>query len=218
MSYNLFGRIKEKVSQWGCFALFFTPFILVGLWTLFYSIYNIYKSEKSEYWNQIPATILKVEMVTVGDNDGGSSDKVEVSYLYFIGKKKYMGNKIGFGYGANSTENQEVLFFKLEKSKIILIYVNPDDETESVVCPGINNSIFGLLIFSIMWNSLISIFILPLFLKDGKNTEETKLSFKKYFGIVLIIWITGIFLLVSKSINFNIENNLKILEERVLPK
>ena len=63
-----------------------------------------------------------------------------------------------------------------------------------------------MLIFSIMWNSLISIFLLPLF------TKNIKYDPKKVLPFVVIIWLIGFTLLLTKSVKTNIENRIEVIE------
>lgn len=201
----------NKIKGYGCIGLFFLPFVLVGIWTLFYSLINIYNSQRTEYWTKVPATIEHVELEYDSDSDGGGTYEVHIGYKYIINDKQYFGNKIAYGYGGNNTEDHSALFNKLENSKKIAVFVNPKDNSNVIIIKGINNSIIGLLIFSIMWNSLLSIFIIPLFLK-----EDSKFSFKHISISVITIWIIGISLLVSDSIKIPFEDKIEVIESKKL--
>ncbi|MFH6999577.1 DUF3592 domain-containing protein [Flavobacterium sp. FlaQc-57] len=198
-----------KIKGYGCIGLFFLPFILVGIWTLFYSLINIYNSQKTEGWNKVPATVEHVQLEYNSDSDGGGTYEVHIGYKYVINNKRYFGNKIAFGYGGNDTEGHSSLFNKLENSKKITVFVDPKDNSNAIIIRGINNSIIGVLIFSIMWNSLLSIFFIPLFMK-----EDSKFTFKYVLISVMIIWIIGISLLVSDSIKIPFEDKIEVIESK----
>lgn len=198
-----------KIKGYGCIGLFFLPFVLVGIWTLFYSLINIYNSQRTENWTKVPAIVEHVELAYNSDNDGGGTYEVHIDYKYKINDKEYFGNKIAYGYGGNDTEGHSALFNKLENSKKIAVFVNPKDNSSVIIIRGINNSIIGVLIFSIMWNSLLSIFIIPLFLRDN-----SKINFKHISISVITIWIIGISLLVSDSIKIPFEDKIEVIQSK----
>lgn len=203
-------ELKEKKTSWGCVILFFMPFVLVGLWTFFSSIINIYNSEKTQNWPKVIANVKNVKLDYHNDDDGGESYEVKIKYEYLINNKKYQSEKVGFGYGMNGTEDHESLFYKLENSKKVIAYVNPNNNSDSILIKGINNSIIGMLIFSIMWNSLLSIFLIPLFTKDNPRYSP-----KKIMPFVVIIWIVGFVLLLTKSTHIAIENKVEVIEYKL---
>ena len=94
-----------------------------------------------------------------------------------------------------------------------MVYVNPNDENESVIVSGINNSIFRNLIYTLMWCTFISLFISPKSLKQNSMLEP---FLKIYYFIVLILWIIGIFPFLTKSLNYNVKENIKIIEGKAI--
>ena len=200
------NEIPKEKSPSGCLILFLAPFILIGIWSLSYSLKNIYKSVSTSDWTRVTATINDLKLDHEIDDDGGESDLVKINYEFFIKNKNYHSTKIAFGYGRNNTEDHESLFHKLENCKKVIAYVNPADNYDSILIKGLNNSIIGMLIFSIMWNSLISIFLLPLF------TKNIKYDPKKVLPFVVIIWLIGFTLLLTKSVKTNIENRIEVIE------
>lgn len=132
-------------------------------------------SQVSKFWTKTTATVESVEMHV---SKRGSSRKskttyeVYVKYAYIIGNKKYRGSNVGFGYDQNNTEDHSAIFNSLKYAKKISIYVNPFDLEESVITTGLNNSVIGVFIFSVMWNSMIGMMILQLVYKDGPKQEN----------------------------------------------
>ena len=200
-------KTGDKIKSYGCIGLFFLPFVLVGIGTLFYSLFNIYNSQKTQDWTRVIADVQNVKLDYHDDNDGGGTYVVNINYKYIINNKKYSGNRIAFGYGGNDTDDHSSLFSRLENAKRIVVFVDPNDGSEAGMIKGLNNSIIGLLIFSIMWNSLLSIFIIPLFIK-----KETNINLKNLLFIIVIIWIVGISLLVSHSLNFSFGEKIEVIE------
>ncbi len=201
--------IVTKMKGYGCIGLFFLPFVLVGIGTLVYSLNNIYNSQKTGDWTKVTATVEHVKIDRESDGDGGSTEVVYIKYKYAINNKEYLGNRIAFGYGGNNTEEHFLLFSKLENAKKIAAFVDPDNNADAIIIRGINNSIVGLLIFSIMWNSFISFFLIPLFLKEG-----SKFNFKHVFIMVGVIWVTGFYLLLSDSIKIPFEDKIEVIESK----
>lgn len=159
---------------------------MVGLGTLLFSSYSIFKTEQAKGWIPVSANIEKTD-ITSHSNKGTVSHEVIVRYLYVIEGKKYSGNRIAFGYGMNNIDDHDGLYSKLENSKKVLVYVNPSNNEESVIVPGMNDSITGLLIFTILWNSFIVVFgILPFVIKGvDKNNEPRFKAKKKLLGLFL---------------------------------
>jgi hypothetical protein len=198
LGFNKF--IKE--SGWG--LLLIIPFLAIGILTLFLSIKNIHKTEQAEDWNQVPANIEGVDIESIKGSKGTKSYKVIAKYSYIIGSKKYFGDRIAFGYSMSNFEDNHGLFYKLKESKKIMIYVNPKNESESVIIPGMNGSIIFVLIFSTLWNCTLVGSVLSLCYERIKN----------YNGIFLFcVWVGGVFLLISGITNIDIVSKVKILEE-----
>jgi hypothetical protein len=190
-----------KDSGWG--LLLVIPFLVVGIGTMLFSTKNILKAEQAKDWIKIPANIEKID-IDSHSNKGTTSYEVIAKYSYKIGVKKYLANRIGFGYGLNNIEDHEELFSRLENSKKIMVYVNPNDKNESVVIPGINDSIIFVLIFSTLWNLTIVGSVLSLCYE----------RIKKYNGFFLFcLWGGGIFLLMSGITHIDIVSKVKVLEE-----
>lgn len=205
---NLGSLIKGK----GCLVLFLIPFICMGLIGLFYSINKMYEGYTCRDWGRIIANVEKVDFVIKKSSgrNSGTSYLVNVKYNYLINNKKYSSDRVSFGYGANNTDNHHQIFDVLKGAKRIVVYVNPEDSAEAVVVPGINNSIMGIFIATIMWNSLV-IVLSVLFLGNIKTDN-------KWLGIVLIsfvglIWAIGFGILTTKSFNVQIEKKIEVVEK-----
>jgi len=144
--------------------------VLLGVAVFLYGAFLTFKSQYAKSWIPTPAKIELIDIKTSNDSDS-QTDKVTLQYSYTVGGKKYIGNKIGFGYGFSNVEDNTALYETLKTAKKIMIFVNPRNLQESVVIPGLNNIILGFFIFSIMWNSLLAVFLVPAFLKEteGEN-------------------------------------------------
>ena len=169
---------------------------------------NIYTVESTKKWIPTIATLNKVELKhSDNDSDGTFSEKIDLEYRYNINEKMISGNKLAIGYTLNNIENHSELFYKLQNASKILVYYNPNDISESYAILGYNNSIIGLLIFTIMWNSVFIFFIFN-FIFPQKQTKKISIF------ILITIWISGFIILLNKESLFNIQNKLIVIEKK----
>ncbi|WP_281232621.1 DUF3592 domain-containing protein [Flavobacterium gelatinilyticum] len=201
---------KDKLKAYGCLGLFFLPFVAVGIWTLYKSVCNVYNSQKTDDWKKVTALVDKIDIEYHSDSDGGETSEVIIQYKYAIHNVNYTGTKIAYGYGNSNVEEHSQLFYKLEKAKKIAVFVNPDDYSEAVIIRGMNSSIVFLLVFSIIWNSLISFFLLPLLMK-----KNSKFNIKKYFLVVIVIWIVGFTILLSNKFDIGFTEKVEVIEHKI---
>ena len=218
MRYKL-GSIKKIIKEWGLVTLIYAPFVYLILYFFSNSFLNIYKTEIARNWIPVAAEIklvsfnLERSYSNIHD-EYVSNINVVTKYSYKINNKIISGNKIAFGYDEESFDDDVdmEIFNKLENCKLVMIYVNPNNENESVIAPGINNSIFRNLIYTLMWCTFISLFIIPASLK---KISKLKPFFKIYYFIILVLWIIGIFPYITKSLFPERINKIKIVEEKV---
>ncbi|OAZ04103.1 DUF3592 domain-containing protein [Flavobacterium succinicans] len=204
MINNKLDHIKEKITVWGCGIGLIAPFLLVGLWTLLFSCYSIFKSEQSKDWLQIPADIVKTDLKTHRSHDLKTTSQVLIQYEYEINSKKYTGDRLAFGYKGSNIEDHDDLFFILGNATRIIVYVNPNDNNESVIITGLNDSILFILIFSIMWNFTMIGIVLSVYQEKSKN----------YIGVsLLFVWFGGVLLLASGITHIDIESKINVIEE-----
>lgn len=204
---------RNFIIGWGCGLVFILPFLLIGLGCLSFSLYYIFKTEQAKGWIQIPANVQKID-IDSHSNKGTVSYEVIAKYFYTIEGKKYSGDRIAFGYGMNNIDDHDGLFSRLQSSKRIIIYVNPNDKQESVIVPGMNDSIVGLLIFSILWNSfIVALGIVPLFVKGVDRNNKPKYTSREATLIIAFVWGIGIILLLSKCLHIDIESKINVIEE-----
>lgn len=143
----------------------FSPFILMGLGMFLFPSYLIIRTLQAKSWIPTQAAIALVDL----NDTRGSELKKAFQYTYFIENKKYVGNNISFGLNQSDVENNYQLFSTLKEAKKIIVYVNPNNPNESVVLRGFAYTYPGLLIGSFMWNSLVAIFVIPVFFENLKD-------------------------------------------------
>ncbi|MBC5863711.1 DUF3592 domain-containing protein [Flavobacterium turcicum] len=197
-------RIKELVVKNGWKSWLIIPFLGIGLMALFFSLKNIIKIQEAKDWTQTAANVEQVSIDSRKNSKGSESHELIIKYTYIINSKKYSGGNLAFGYSMNNFEDHQDLFRKLQESKKIMVYVNPNDKNESVIIPNINGSIVFVLIFSILWNATMIGSLLTLLYEN----------IKKYIQVLLIlIWLGGIYLLLSGATNIDMESSVVVLEK-----
>ncbi|MET3027236.1 DUF3592 domain-containing protein [Flavobacterium sp. UW10123] len=204
-------KIERFLKRGGCISLFMLPFLIVGLGVFAYTLYCFAKNEQAKKWAKISAHIEQADF-DIHSRKGTDVYEILIRYSYEIEGRKYLSNRIYFGYGGSNLEGQEELFFKLKSSRIINIYVNPDKKNEAIIIPGWNDSITFMLIFSLMWNSFFGVFCFAPFFKDLDENSNSKFSYKKMALGVAIIWILGFVILLSDCLHTNIESRIDVIE------
>ncbi len=216
---NMLDILKKKIKEWGWTIVPYTFVAYLVLNFFLSSFFNIYKTTTAKNWIQLPA---EVQSVSYDINSYYSAtfekmlneEEVIIRYSYQIENKFFYGDKIGFGYDKKSFDDSidDALLSKFKKNKHIVIYVNPDNKNESVIAPGLNDSIIWDLIITLMWAPLILFFITPFNFK-----QNNRLLFRIYNVIVLIIWVFAIFIYPTENLKFNIQDNIKSIEEPKTP-
>ncbi|WP_165823821.1 DUF3592 domain-containing protein [Pseudochryseolinea flava] len=198
---------KKPVSKWaiGCGVLFFTPFVAVGLGTLGLVCYQFFQVMQANNWQSVRAEVLSIEMVSSEDSES-TSYKIQMEYKYGVHGESYVGERVSFNVGMNNVEHYYELFDKLNRAKVITVFVNPDKPGESVVYKGVTNAMIGILIFSLMWNSLIAAFILPMLFK--------RVQMKQVLIVVFVVWGVGIVKFVAHVGDIYIADGVTVLEQR----
>jgi len=169
------NKISSDRKGVGCLTLFFFPFVLLGLGTFLFSSYYFFKSIQASTWQKAEAQIIYTNLDKKKAHRIDDVDTYEnkAEYLYAIDGQEYKGNKIGFGYSQNNFDRHFQVSEKLKYAHKITVWVNPRNHSESVISKGINNSTIGVFLFSLMWNSLVGSFIVPIICayRDRKNVN-----------------------------------------------
>ncbi len=196
---------KKSIKSMGCLVLFITPFVLIGIGTFGLALYQFGKVAQARNWTPVHAKVLSVEMVSSSDSES-TSYKVEMKYKYSVSSQTFMGSSVSFNSGMNNIEHYGELYNALNQSQVIQIYVNENDPAESVVIRGVTNAMIGMLIFSIMWNSLLLTFLL--------RALKRKLEMKKVLVVTLVIWALGIGKFIFQVGDIDISTQVSVIEAR----
>ena len=190
-----------KVIGNGCGVLFILIFLIVGIWPLYLSITNFYLQNKTKDWIPIEAHIKDVDFITTyHTGSSGKSYEVKCSYTYIIENNEYTNNTISIGYGSNNTENHNELYELLRYNDKVTAYVNPEKYENSTLAKGVNSSTTSLLIFSILWNGFILIFL------KNKN--------KRILIIFALLFISGLLIIISGVTHTNFKEKINIIDKK----
>jgi len=160
----------------GCMVLFFAPFVIIGLGTFLVSTYSFFKTIQARNWVKTEAVIEHTNLNVSRANRADDVDtyKNSISYVYTIDGQKYRGDQVGFGYSQNNIDRHHQVARKLKYLHKIKVWVNPNNPVESVLTKGTNDSAIGLFLFSLMWNSLIGVFLIPLIIASRLDDEKNE--------------------------------------------
>ena len=135
----------------GAFIFLGIGFILFTIGIVFY-----FKGIKTESWKPIVGRIKKVKLgvySTKSPSDYNISYKCLVNYDYDSPNENgiIQGDKIAIGYysGGNKEGHQKIKE-KLESSDKVQLWMNPNDETQTVICKGSTRIVYFLWTFGLM--------------------------------------------------------------------
>ncbi|WP_018344091.1 DUF3592 domain-containing protein [Cytophaga aurantiaca] len=201
-----FGDLKKHKLGLGCMVLFFLPFVIGGFGSLFFVTYKFYKVSEAKNWKPTHANMLFAEQYSSNGRNGSARYDVNVKYEYFVGAKFFIGNSVSFYSGKNNLEKYGALYDSLYSAKVVEVYVNENDPSESVVIRDVTNSMIGLVVFSLMLNALLMVFLLPHFFKQ--------LTAKKILVFTCIIWALGISKMIFHIGDIDISKKVVVIEKK----
>lgn len=197
--------VSQKRKKYGCLILFFAPFVLVGLGTFFMSLYQFGKVIQAKGWVPVEAKVLSLDIIW-SESSETSTSTIKMEYAYVVGAETFTGTRVSFSPGSTNVEDHGALYDALNHSRVIRIYVNKNDPTESVVIRGVTNGIVFIALFSIMWNALLMVFLLPMVYKKAQP--------QKLLVITVIIWVLGFSKFIFSIGDIDMAGQLYVIEER----
>ena len=184
----------------GCIILFISPFLFIGVWTLYSSLNKLYLQNKAKDWIPVEAEIRDVDFITTRIGFRGESFETQCTYTYTFRDEKYTSNTISIGYGSNNTENHRELYDLLKYTNKITAYINPNKPSDSILAKGMNSSAISLLIFSILWNGFIIVFY------NSKN--------KKLLIGFMLLFIIGLATIISGVSHTDFKKKINIIDKK----
>jgi len=136
---------------------------LSGLFLTSIGIIAIIDGLESKNWKKVKGTILSDVHFSDLSIDRGSKNKSSVQYKYTFENKEYTSNKITtsskFFSSFHLITNKDLMGYKTGMD--VDVYINPQDENDSVLKPGVQTPdvihlIIGVIVLSINLIQLIS--------------------------------------------------------------
>jgi len=152
-----------KMSKKNNFVFFFMSIlpIIIGIYFLFMGTKEIIIADKSSEWpsveGKIISSVLGKNISTYRRHPRGAPE-ILFSYEYEVYKHIFRGNRVIYGYINNFFTSDAYRQSKIyPKAKVIKVYYNPNNYTQSVLEPGIH--------FPYSWNKILMslILFLPLY-------------------------------------------------------
>jgi len=159
-------------------------FLFIGFVVFIIGLVLFFKGKNTNTWKPIVGRINEVKFGARYDNDSNGSGMsyqclVEYEYDSLKGNGILKGNKIAVGYmSTNSKKGHKAIQQKLQSSNQVQLWVNPQDESQSVICKGTNRFAHVLMTFGVMI-MLFAIGMMPL-------TKKKKSPSGKIFQVEII--------------------------------
>lgn len=187
---------KKKVGYLLLIFLFFIGSVFFS----YRSILAICDIHRSENWEETTAKIIATDF-RIRQGGKGTTYWVLVDYEYFHSEKIFRGNKISFGYDSGSKKYENALYQVFKNAKMIKVFVNPNNPTESVIVKGFSDAVLFQIFFAISFCVFTIIYLIALF-------SEQKIT-KKVGFLVVSFWLLGFIIL--HFVHIPIENKIIII-------
>ncbi|MFC5045402.1 DUF3592 domain-containing protein [Aquimarina hainanensis] len=198
---------KRDLPANGCISLLVLPFLLIGMVSLYLSVSPIYFQFKARNWIPVNAQLIDVTLIKTPHGDGpGYSYETQCNYTYTYKHNTYTNQTISFGYGNNNTENHEELYDMLKYTTEVVAYINPKNPQDAILAKGINSSTISLLVFAILWNGMLGIFVARFFINHKSHII--------YTWVFIFVFISGFILISSQVLHTDFEEKIKIVTQK----
>lgn len=207
MKYNY--QTYDKSELYGIVTILILALVL-GIYSIFSAIKLVWNTTDTKNWKKVTANIESINFISEECNTGSTKcEEVVISYNYKIGKIKYQGNKIAYGYSRNSVNNHRKIFQMLKYAYKVEAYIDPNNYSKSVLIRNLKQSTSFIIMFSVIFNSLVIGLAYLSLIGTNKRRKETSILFG-----VLGIWILIISLYSSNLSKTDLKKELIILERK----
>jgi len=133
-------------------------FIFLGIGFILFTVGIVlyFKGVKTENWKPIVGRIKEVKLEAYySRNSNGYKESYQCSVNYEYDSPKgngiIEGNKIALGYkSSNNKKEHQKIKSKLSSSNKVQLWINPNDETKTVICQGPNPIVYYYWTFGLM--------------------------------------------------------------------
>lgn len=164
----------------GCLVLFALPFAVVGIVVAFMAGLMLWDWAEARNWQEVPARILHVELET-HQGDDSTTYEVVARYEYQFAGETYIGERVGFGSGADNIgsfhhdKQSELESFK-SQSRPFRCYVDPDHPSRSILYREMRWGLFTLMgLFGLVFGGVgIGLMVAGVWGKRSLEEEEAR--------------------------------------------
>ncbi len=197
--------MSSKNRKFGCGGIFLIVILLFFSGILIYSLFITSKSFLVYSWPQVEAEIL-FSNTESSSSSTNTTFRTISEYKYQFEGKQYSNDGLAVGYGFNdNVENNGEIRQLLEEGVLVKAYVNPGEPQEAYLVAGLHHSIVFALIFTLMFGTLISFFVVPI-LTNGR------VNMRKLLWLLIIIWAGGVIYLLNRPFDISIANKIEVIE------
>ena len=184
-------------------SLFALPFFSVGVWMLWSISSTLLNAWQMDAWVQADARLTRAGYET---HSGDDSDTYEAfaSYNYSIGDQSYSGDRVSLSGGADNIGSyQEDIGRNLlnahSSGESILIFVNPENPSDSVIDRGVRWGLLGFKLMFVFVFGGVGLGLLIAAWKAPKEKDQTLPKFQEAPWLVNDGWQTSTIKSSSKS-------------------
>ena len=141
---------------------------------------QIWAGYQSSDWRHTAGTIIEQKM-----EYGDETQTVKVLYLYQVDDKTYEGTTIHPGYGGSSSKKKhQRIAEKLQPTRQVRVYYDPDNPTQSTLVTGIYTDRLAVLFLGLTFLPIgvTSIIGLILYLQFGNKDFADEIIVKNSYG------------------------------------
>jgi hypothetical protein len=152
-------------------TIIFIIFIIIGTAMMGWGFKSIYKSYASTNWPYVDGQLSSVEWKV--DNDDGVLYRVEVKYDYIVNGVQFNNNEMYFGYSGSSNDSfHSAIYKRIKNNKIIRVYYNNSNHSESVLAVGVTSQHFIPVIFGAVFVGFaVGLWLLFAMMNIGNNDK-----------------------------------------------
>ena len=150
-------RTQKPASPFAKFfvgRIFPWPFILAGVYTVFFGTRNVFRASESANWPTAQGIIQGSSVEYHSSNKGGTYH-AHVWYVYHLNGTAFSGDRVLYGdFGSSDPSHAQEIVNRYPVGKSVIVYYMPANTEECVLEPGIKPQTwflpgFGMVFFSV---------------------------------------------------------------------
>ena len=146
--------------------------VVVGLVFFGFGIVELCNARASLSWPTSEGIVTRSEVEQRSDNEGGRTYRPSIRYDYIVNGKQYTGNKYCFGVNCSSeSQRAKKIVVEYHVGSTVKVYYSPSLPEKSVLVPGPNNSIYFVILSSILFSLIPFAFLIRYAAKRHKITK-----------------------------------------------